>query len=265
MRVTGEVKQRTHARLLAVGRKLLGAKGLDGMTTREVAVAAGLAHGTLFNYFPTKEALALAICHELLTEAQAAFEKQRRGDEELEEELFAHVVAGLHALAPFRTTAGPLLAAALRPGLGPQGPLPAVSIATSKAGGSASTARAAARKSAERMADARIAASTGADSSPAAAQADADSAAASDPYALQARHLQTVASLIARHRGAAAGGPVALHLYWSLYLGVLAWWSADASPHQEDTLAVLDQSLRMFTASLGAPAPASRKEPRHGS
>jgi hypothetical protein len=52
--------------------------------------------------------------------------------------------------------------------------------------------------------------------------------------------------------------PVAVQVYWSLYTGVLAFWSADTSPRQEDTLALLDQSLNMFAAwmrdSAGEPA-----------
>ncbi len=44
---------------------------------------------------------------------------------------------------------------------------------------------------------------------------------------------------------------IALQLYWTLYTGVLTFWSDDKSPHQEDTLALLDQSLQMFVAWLG--------------
>ena len=43
---------------------------------------------------------------------------------------------------------------------------------------------------------------------------------------------------------------VRLHLYWTLYLGVAAFWAADDSPNQEDTLAILDESLRVFALSL---------------
>jgi hypothetical protein len=43
---------------------------------------------------------------------------------------------------------------------------------------------------------------------------------------------------------------VAWQLYWTLYTGVLAFWAEDASPKQEDTLALLDQSLQMFVGWL---------------
>ncbi len=43
---------------------------------------------------------------------------------------------------------------------------------------------------------------------------------------------------------------ITMHLYWTLYLGIVAFWAKDESPHQEDTLALLDQSLQLFVASL---------------
>ena len=46
---------------------------------------------------------------------------------------------------------------------------------------------------------------------------------------------------------------MAWSLYWTLYTGVLAFWACDASPHQEDTLAVLDHYLRAFVGSLPHP------------
>ncbi len=45
---------------------------------------------------------------------------------------------------------------------------------------------------------------------------------------------------------ARAGVPGWQHLYWSLYLGVLAHWSADTSPNQEATMALLDRATGMF-------------------
>ena len=67
-------------------------------------------------------------------------------------------------------------------------------------------------------------------------------------------HLETVAGMVIDRCGPDASTSVTLHLYWSLYLGVLAFWSADASPNQEETLAMLDQATRLFASSLSAPA-----------
>ena len=201
MRITAEAKQRTRERLLEVAHRLLARRGLGDVTTREVADQAGLAHGTLFNYFPTKEDLALALCRQLLDQAEADYAARRRGDESLEEDLFAHAAAGLRRLQPYRAWAGALLGAAFRPGAG--------------------------------ATDARD----------------------DDPAALQSRHLASVRDVLVRHRGPAAANPLALHLYWTLWLGVLGWWALDPSEHQHETLAVLDHSLRMLAASLdGAPA-----------
>ncbi len=67
--------------------------------------------------------------------------------------------------------------------------------------------------------------------------------------AIRARHLEAVCGLVATH-GYAPLSAVTLQLYWTLYLGVFAYWAADHSPHQEDTLALLDQSLNLFVAAL---------------
>ncbi len=47
-------------------------------------------------------------------------------------------------------------------------------------------------------------------------------------------------------------------MYWTLYLGVLAYWARDESANQTDTLALLDRSTRLFAASLH---PAADGEP----
>jgi hypothetical protein len=61
-------------------------------------------------------------------------------------------------------------------------------------------------------------------------------------------HLETVRSLITA-RGIAPS-PVSIQLYWTLYLGLLAFWSRDVSSGQEDTLVLLDESMHLFVRSL---------------
>ncbi len=68
---------------------------------------------------------------------------------------------------------------------------------------------------------------------------------------LRRQHLETVAGLARRH-GLEDLSAVALQLYWTLYTGVLAFWATDKSPKQEDTLALLDESLAMFVAWVRA-------------
>ena len=69
---------------------------------------------------------------------------------------------------------------------------------------------------------------------------------------LRLSHLETVRQLIASSGPPAsrASDVMTMHLYWTLYLGVLSFWTADESPHQEETLVVLDQSMRLFVDSL---------------
>src|SRR5215469_17143525 len=52
-------KERTKERILVAALELFREKGLEGTTTKQVSKKAGIAEGTLFNYFKTKEDLAL--------------------------------------------------------------------------------------------------------------------------------------------------------------------------------------------------------------
>jgi AcrR family transcriptional regulator len=67
---------------------------------------------------------------------------------------------------------------------------------------------------------------------------------------LRAAHLETVGDVVARRGHHDAFSPVAIQLYWTLYTGLLTFWAVDSSPQQEDTLALLDQSLAMFVGWL---------------
>jgi AcrR family transcriptional regulator len=61
-----EDKQARRARLLSEARLLLDEKPFGAVKVSEVAARAGLAKGTVFLYFPTKEALFLDLLEELL-------------------------------------------------------------------------------------------------------------------------------------------------------------------------------------------------------
>ena len=203
MRVTAEKKEETRRRIVECARKLFSDKGFEHTTTRDIAEAAGTAAGTMFNYFPTKEALAMTIVDDALDEARTEFEGRLRGDETLDEALFAHVAIGLRHLAPHRNYVGEVLETAL---------------------------------------------------SPFAREAVCEQAAQ-----LRVSHLETVRELIASSGLPTTQAPsvMTMHLYWTLYLGVLSFWAADESPNREDTLVVLDQSMRLFVGSLSS-------EPKNG-
>lgn len=199
MRITSEEKSATRRRIVEAAMELFRTRGFEATTTRDIAREAGIAVGTLFNYFDTKEAIVGSLAAEALagartaTAAQVSDRANGANGASLEEELFALIAAELRQLKPLRKFITPLLETALSPlaAARPQGPI----------------------------------------------------------ESLRLDHLETVARIAVRH-GLAEISPVSLQVYWSLYTGVLAFWSADKSPKQEDTLALLDQSLNMFTAWL---------------
>jgi len=192
MRVTAATKAATRQRILEAARQLFAAKGFEASTTRDIADAAGIASGTLFNYFTTKE----TILASLAAEALAGAHREPAGDTAaagpFEEDLFALVMAGLRALRPLRKHLSVLVATALSP------------LAAAPANGG---------------------------------------------HSLRLAHLEAVAELAKKH-GLGELSSVALQLYWTLYTGLLLFWANDRSPKQEDTLALLDQSLAMFTGWL---------------
>ena len=67
---------------------------------------------------------------------------------------------------------------------------------------------------------------------------------------MRRNHLKAVEEIIARNGSATPLPPFTMQLYWTLYIGVFAYWTKDASPKQENTLALLDRTLKVFTASL---------------
>lgn len=71
-----------------------------------------------------------------------------------------------------------------------------------------------------------------------------------DHTSLRAAHLEIVSQILIRHPTQDAISPIALQLYWTLYTGVLVFWASDSSPRQEDSLALLDESLSMFVGWL---------------
>jgi len=204
VRVTAEVKAATRRRILEAARDRFSEAGFEAATTRAIAAAAGIAVGTLFNYFPSKEAIVMALVAEALGEARCQFEGRPRG-ESLVEDLFALIAAELRGLRPHRGYLRPVLETALSP-----------------------LARA--------------------EASP-------------DGEAIRVEHMEAVGRLIAARVPGESLSPVAWNLYWTLYTGVLAFWTCDPSPHQEDTLAVLDHYLKAFVASLPRPSDPATEGP----
>jgi AcrR family transcriptional regulator len=201
MRITAEEKTATRERIIRAAAKLFAKKGYENATTRDIATKAGIATGTLFNYFESKEAIVAALISDALAQAQEEIEEGE--DQTLEEELFTLIWTEFSALEGYRN----FLAQAAETILSPLR-----------------------RYSRESAGD-----------------------------EIRAHHLETVEQILARH-GVAAPKAVTMQLYWTLYLGVFAHWATDDSPKQEDSMALLDQSLKLFIAAL---QPGARRTRRH--
>src|SRR5689334_1481074 len=100
MRITAQAKAATCDRILQAARRLFAQKGYESTTTRDIARAAAIATGTLFNYFPTKEAVIARLASEALGSRLAGTHRNVDQDATLEEELFALVAGGLRKLKP---------------------------------------------------------------------------------------------------------------------------------------------------------------------
>jgi AcrR family transcriptional regulator len=196
MRISAEAKEKTRRKILETAQRLFRTQGFGHTSTRDLSSEAGIATGTLFNYFPTKETLALAIVAEALETARGDFESRHRPEASLDEALFDHVAAGLRRLAPHRRWVTQVMDGSL-------GPLSADSSGPADAGDR-----------------------------------------------IRLGQLATV-RMLAAARGTTPS-PVAIQLYWTIYVGLLAFWSRDTSRKQEDTLVPLDESMRLFVHSLSA-------------
>lgn len=109
-------KEATRERIVTAALGLFQTKGFDATTTKEIARKAGIAEGTVFNYFPTKDDIAL---HFFEMEVERAIEtvrkKPRLRTAPLDEKLFALVEAQLAYLAPYESFIGFAFIEALKP------------------------------------------------------------------------------------------------------------------------------------------------------
>jgi AcrR family transcriptional regulator len=109
-------KQVTRTRIVAAALRLFETKGFDATTTKAIAAKARVAEGTIFNYFETKEDIAL---HFFELEVDAAIAAVRRKaslrEAPLEEKLFALVQSQIDYLAPYEKFIGAAFVQALRP------------------------------------------------------------------------------------------------------------------------------------------------------
>jgi len=109
-------KEQTKERILAAALALFRAKGLVGTTTKAISKKAGIAEGTLFNYFKTKEDLALYFFQketDSLIEWFDAEPKMQKAP--LPEKLFAIIHRQLEYISPYEDFIGAVFFRSLQP------------------------------------------------------------------------------------------------------------------------------------------------------
>ena len=117
-----ENKENTRRAILQAALKLFAEKGFYRTTTKAVSQKAGIAEGTLFNYFPTKEDLALYFFEQELDAVIDWYKQEAQMQRAaLPEKLFAIIQQSLDRLAPYEEFIGAALLRSLTPAskLGP--------------------------------------------------------------------------------------------------------------------------------------------------
>src|SRR2546426_3361193 len=103
-------------RIVSAAFSLFQTKGFDATTTKAIARKAGIAEGTVFNYFRTKEDIALHFFEQEVDQAIASVrDNPRLQKAPLEEKLFALVHSQLEFLAPYEKFIGAAFIHALKP------------------------------------------------------------------------------------------------------------------------------------------------------
>ena len=111
-----ENKEKTRKAILRAALELFAKKGFYQTTTKAIARKAGIAEGTLFNYFETKEDLALYFFEEELTKVITWYDSDRRIQRaSIAEKLFAVVHRFLDGLEPYEDFIGAVYLRAFTP------------------------------------------------------------------------------------------------------------------------------------------------------
>jgi AcrR family transcriptional regulator len=109
----------TATRILDAALGLFRTKGFDRTTMRDIAAAAGMATGTAYHHFASKEAMVMAFYQRSCDEMQPLLESSLLAARGLEQQLLALIRTKLEYFQPNRA----VLKALLRNGADPQHPL----------------------------------------------------------------------------------------------------------------------------------------------
>lgn len=115
MRTREDHKERTQRRILDVALTLFRQKGFRDTTMRDIAEGAGIALGTTYNYFPTKDHIALYFFEQALARVLARHRRERPPDASLEETVFLLVSLELEEVAPYEEFLNLIVAQAMAP------------------------------------------------------------------------------------------------------------------------------------------------------
>jgi AcrR family transcriptional regulator len=117
-----ENKKAIKERIVKAALTLFQTRGFDETTTKAIARKAGIAEGTVFNYFKSKDDIALHFFEQEVDQAMATVrDNPRLKKAPLEEKLFTLVHSQLEYLAPYERFIGSALIHALKPS-SPLGP-----------------------------------------------------------------------------------------------------------------------------------------------
>lgn len=109
-------KEVTRQRIVTAALHLFETKGFQATTTKQIAKRAGIAEGTVFNYFETKEDIALHFFEREVDHAISVVRNRKSlRNAPLEEKLFALVQSQIEFLAPYEQFIGSAFVRALQP------------------------------------------------------------------------------------------------------------------------------------------------------
>ena len=94
-------KEQTKLKILEVSLSLFQKEGFAKTTMRDIARKAGIALGTTYNYFPTKEHLALFFFEQALEDVMNRYRREAPSDASLEEKLFLLMSIELERIEPY--------------------------------------------------------------------------------------------------------------------------------------------------------------------
>jgi AcrR family transcriptional regulator len=192
-------KERTKKEILRAALEFFSRKGFSRTTTKQISTRAGIAEGTLFNYFKTKEDLALYFFEQEvagLIEWYQSQTKLRRSP--LSERLFAIIQRHLDRIGPYEEFIGAVYLRALQP----VSRLNPLSLETQE---------------------------------------------------LNLRYLRFIQQVLreAEDEGEIPKtGDFGAYAFGLFHLAIITYWLQDGSPGKENTLALLDRSLKVGNAIL---------------